>query len=72
MDFIQTQSECLDEIRKSKFICFNEEYEMVKDPCLIYSFTKDEDQQFERDMHMFSCPTHVFDAKQVRSGKSFD
>jgi len=59
----QTDSNCNDEIRKEKFICFNDEYKANMDPCLIYSFGKDLDEQFERDMHMFSCEVHAFDKK---------
>ena len=46
-------------------MCFNKEYEMNKDPCLIYSFARDIDSQFERDMHMFSCEVHSFDHRKV-------
>nr|XP_053642196.1 uncharacterized protein LOC128695545 [Cherax quadricarinatus] len=61
----QSEMECADEVRKTKYICFNEEYEMTHDPCLVYSFGKDEDNQFERDMQMFSCEVHAFDHKKV-------
>ncbi|KAL7639585.1 UNVERIFIED_CONTAM: hypothetical protein RMT77_010086 [Armadillidium vulgare] len=65
----QEEKNCMDEIRKTKLICFNQEYNMTKDPCLVYSFTKDADQQFERDMHMFSCYVHVFDSKQINEAE---
>ncbi|CAL4109865.1 unnamed protein product [Meganyctiphanes norvegica] len=61
----QSEAECNDEIRKTKFMCFNEEYEMTADPCLVYSFSKDMDDQFERDMNMFSCEVHAFDHEKV-------
>lgn len=61
----QSGMECADEIRKSKYACFNEEYKMTHDPCLIYSFDKDDDNQFERDMDMFSCEIHAFDPQKV-------
>ncbi|KAK7067630.1 hypothetical protein SK128_003993 [Halocaridina rubra] len=38
---------------------------MTHDPCLVYSFDKDLDNQFERDMDMFSCEVHAFDAERV-------
>ncbi|KAF2353657.1 Methyltransferase domain [Trinorchestia longiramus] len=57
----QSEEECNDEVRKAKFMCFNDEYQMNLDPCLTYSFGKDLDSQFERDMHLFSCETHAFD-----------
>ncbi|KAK3856568.1 hypothetical protein Pcinc_037117 [Petrolisthes cinctipes] len=61
----QSEKECSDEVRKSKYICFNEEYKMTHDPCLVYSFTKDMDNQFERDMQLFSCEVHAFDHEKV-------
>ncbi|XP_076043897.1 uncharacterized protein LOC143026981 [Oratosquilla oratoria] len=61
----QNENECMDEVRKTKYICFNDEYEMAKDPCLVYSFGMDGDSQFERDMHMFSCEVHAFDHLRV-------
>lgn len=61
----QSEKECTDEVRKTKYICFNEEYEMTLDPCLVYSFAKDADNQFERDMQMFSCEVHAFDHERV-------
>lgn len=61
----QSEKECADEVRKTKYICFNEEYEMTHDPCLVYSFGKDVDSQFERDMNMFSCEVHAFDHEKV-------
>lgn len=63
--FPQSEKECVDEVRKTKYICFNEEYEMTHDPCLVYSFGKDIDSQFERDMNMFSCEVHAFDDERV-------
>lgn len=62
----QSEKECADEVRKTKYICFNEEYEMTHDPCLVYSFGKDIDSQFERDMQLFSCEVHAFDPEKVR------
>ncbi|XP_018019041.1 uncharacterized protein LOC108675533 isoform X1 [Hyalella azteca] len=64
----QSEEECNDEVRKAKFMCFNDEFEMNLDPCLVYSFAKDLDSQFERDMHLFSCETHVFDT-QIEEGE---
>ncbi|XP_042872686.1 uncharacterized protein LOC122253541 [Penaeus japonicus] len=61
----QSDKECADEVRKSKYICFNEEYKMTHDPCLIYSFDQDADTQFEQDMNMFSCEVHSFDSAKV-------
>lgn len=61
----QSEKECSDEVRKSKYICFNEEYQMTSDPCLVYSFGKDMDNQFERDMDLFSCEVHAFDPDRV-------
>ncbi|XP_069949553.1 uncharacterized protein [Cherax quadricarinatus] len=61
----QSEKECTDEVRKTKYICFNEEYNMTHDPCLVYSFGKDVDNQFERDMELFSCEVHAFDHEKV-------
>ncbi|KAG7175425.1 uncharacterized protein LOC121858451 [Homarus americanus] len=61
----QSETQCVDEVRKTKYICFNEEYKMTHDPCLVYSFGKDVDNQFERDMQMFSCEVHAFDHERV-------
>jgi len=57
--------ECKDEVRKAKYVCFNDNYKFNHDPCLVYSFRKDEDDQFERDMHLFSCEAHAFDTDKV-------
>ncbi|XP_063873668.1 uncharacterized protein LOC135107579 isoform X1 [Scylla paramamosain] len=65
----QSEKECADEVRKAKYICFNEEYEMTHDPCLVYSFDKDADSQFERDMQLFSCEVHAFDPERVMEGE---
>ncbi|XP_066947005.1 uncharacterized protein [Macrobrachium rosenbergii] len=65
----QSERECADEVRKSKYACFNDEYKMTHDPCLIYSFDKDYDNQFERDMDMFSCEVHAFDINKVKEAE---
>ncbi|XP_037801393.1 uncharacterized protein LOC119596297 [Penaeus monodon] len=62
----QSEKDCADEVRKSKYICFNDEYKMTHDPCVIYSFDQDADSQFERDMDMFSCEVHSFDLEKVK------
>ncbi|XP_018015872.1 uncharacterized protein LOC108672677 [Hyalella azteca] len=57
---LHTGEQCTDDLYGSKYVCFNPEYKMNEDPCLVYAFSEPTDNQFEKDMELFSCEVHSF------------
>ncbi|XP_018019044.1 uncharacterized protein LOC108675535 [Hyalella azteca] len=62
----QSGDQCVNGLYGSKYVCFNPEYRMNEDPCLVYAFSHPTENQFEKDMELFSCQVHSFVSYKVR------
>jgi len=58
---------CVTYTLNKKHICFNKEYGMYEDSCLVYAFSDTYLNNLEKDLTRFKCEVHSFHYDAVRN-----